>query len=137
MAQISAAILPYFPVMAAKFLDKLAQGPDELRAEHLRSWVSSLPDITLMRDVVPRERCRVGGVIKNIRIDPREGRRFVEATIIDGTGRMVAKWLGRPAMSGITLGMGLIVEGIPGETDNGPLIVLNPEYQLVPGPEHG
>ena len=137
MAQISAAILPYFQVMAAKFLSKLAQDPDELRAENLRLWASSLPETTLIKDVVPRQRCRVAGVIKNIRIDPREGRRFVEATLIDGTGRIIAKWLGRPAMSGITLGMGLIIEGIPGEGDSGTLVVLNPEYQLVPAPEHG
>jgi hypothetical protein len=123
--------------MAAKFLNRLAQSPDDLRAENLRHWISSLEGVSDIKDVVPRKLCRVAGVIKNIRIDPREGRRFVEATLIDGTGRIVAKWLGRPAMSGITLGMGLIIEGIPGESDSGALVVLNPEYQLVPGPEHG
>ena len=33
--------------------------------------------------------------------------------------------------------MGLIIEGIPGEQTSGELMVLNPEYELVPGPEHG
>lgn len=60
----------------------------------------------------------------------------MEATIIDGTGQMVAKWLGRSSLSGITLGMGLVVEGLPGTTPSGEAIVLNPEYELVLGPEH-
>ncbi|MGH2750353.1 MAG: OB-fold nucleic acid binding domain-containing protein [Actinomycetota bacterium] len=123
--------------MAAKFFRQLSQDPDQSRAHNLELWASSLPGVTLIKDALPRQRCRVAGVIKNIRIDPREGRRWVEATLIDGTGRIVAKWLGRPAMSGITLGMGLIIEGIAGESDSGTLVVLNPEYQLVPSPEHG
>lgn len=49
---------------------------------------------------------------------------------------MVAKWLGRSALSGITLGMGLIIEGIIGVGGDGELTVLNPDYRLVPGPEH-
>ena len=78
----------------------------------------------------------MAGVIQNIRIDTREGRDSIEATITDGTGNLVAKWLGRPSMSGIRLGMGLIVEGIPGTGDRDEPVVLNPEYRLVPGPEH-
>ena len=78
----------------------------------------------------------MAGVIQNIRIDPRSGRDSIEATITDGTGTLIAKWLGRPTMSGIRLGSGLIVEGVVGIQD-GDLILLNPEYELVPGPEHG
>lgn len=76
-------------------------------------------------------------MIQNIRIDPREGSGYVEATAIDGTGALVLRWLGRRSMSGIRLGMGLIVEGIVGKTAEGELMMLNPEYQLVPSPEHG
>ena len=79
----------------------------------------------------------MAGVIQNIRIDPTEGDGCIEATIIDGTGEMIAKWLGRPTMSGITLGTGLVMEGIIGRDEDGELIILNPEYELVPSPEHG
>ena len=78
----------------------------------------------------------MAGVIQNIRIDPRVGSGSIEATIIDGTGQMVAKWLGRSSLSGITLGMGLIIEGAVGVGSDGELTVLNPDYRLVPGPEH-
>ncbi len=84
----------------------------------------------------PRERARVAGVIQNIRIDPREGT-SIEATIIDGTGHMVAKWLGRDRMPGIGLGMGLVMEGMLGIGTEDELIMLNPEYDLVADPELG
>lgn len=76
-------------------------------------------------------------MIQNIRIDPRQGSGAIEATIIDGTGHMVAKWLGRDRMPGIGLGIGLIMEGMCGVGDDGELVMLNPEYDLVADPEHG
>lgn len=76
-------------------------------------------------------------MIQNIRIDPREGHGSIEATIIDGSGEMVVKWFGRPQKSGIRLGTGLIVEGTVGLAPDGELQVLNPDYELVVGPEHG
>lgn len=49
---------------------------------------------------------------------------------------MIAKWLGRSKLSGIRLGAGLVIEGIAGQQEE-ELVVLNPDYELVPGPEHG
>ena len=95
-----------------------------------------MPNITPLSEACARERCRVAGVIQNIRIDPRTGRDSIEATITDGSGTLIAKWLGRSTLSGITLGAGLIMEGVVGQQDED-LVVLNPEYELVPGPEHG
>lgn len=111
--------------------------PDELRALNLRQWVGTLEGVTPIIDVQARQRARSAGVIQNIRIDPREGSGSIEATIIDGTGDMVVKWLGRSSMQGVQLGMGLIVEGVAGIGTDGHVQFLNPEYDLVPGPEHG
>jgi RecG-like helicase len=114
----------------------LTKSPDDIRAEHLRDWSSTVPGTVPISQLEPKQRARVAGVIQKIRIDPREGRDSIEATIIDGTGRMKVKWLGRQTMSGISLGMGLVVEGtVAGTKDD--LTVLNPEYRLVPGAEHG
>jgi hypothetical protein len=114
----------------------LTQTPEEARNENLRRWIATLGGVTPLSEVQPRQRCKVAGVIQNIRIDPREGSGSIEATFIDGTGEMVAKWLGRRSMSGIRLGMGIVAEGVVGEAD-GELVILNPDYRLVPGPEHG
>ena len=108
-----------------------------MRSENLRSWAESVPGTCRIAEVEPRSRSKVAGVIQNIRIDPRTGG-SIEATISDGTASLVAKWLGRSTLSGIRLGEGLILEGAIGIDDDNDLpMVLNPEYQLVPGPEHG
>lgn len=115
-------------------LDKLTRPPEDIREEHLRTWVEAMPGVTPIRDLAARRRFKAAGVIETIRIDPREGSGSIEATISDGTGDMIVKWLGRQTMSGIRLGAGLIVEGIVGRGDDGCPLVLNPEYQLTTGP---
>lgn len=118
-------------------LEKLARPPEEIRAENLREWVSTIDAASPIADVEARKKSKVAGVVQNIRIDPRPGRDSIEATIIDGTGQMVVKWLGRHELCGVRLGVGLIVEGIVGCETDGELVVLNPEYILVPNPENG
>ncbi len=123
--------------LVGKLFDKLARSPEETRAQNCNDWARSVPGTTAIGKVRPRDRCRVAGLIRNIRIHPEEGTGSVEATIFDGTGEMVAKWLGRKALSGLRLGEGLVVDGIAGQGDGGRLVVLNPEYELLSGPEHG
>ncbi len=118
-------------------IERLARPPEDVRAENLRSWASSIAGTQPIADVQPRKAAKVAGVVQNLRIDPRPGFGSIEATLIDGTGQMVAKWLRRRSLQGMTLGVGLVVEGIPGVGDDGELVVLNPTYDLVPAPEHG
>jgi hypothetical protein len=93
--------------------------------------------VTPIAQAQPRERCKVAGVIQNLRIDPRPGRNFIEATIIDGSDKeLIVRLTGRTTLAGWRLGAGLIVEGTVAERD-GTLMMLNPEWDLVPGPEHG
>ena len=76
-------------------------------------------------------------MIQNLRIDPREGRNLIEATIIDGSGcELVVRLTGRTTLAGWRLGEGLIVEGTVAEKD-GTRTMLNPEWDLISGPEHG
>lgn len=121
----------------SRLLDRLARPAEEIRTENLRIWAQTLEGTGRIAEVQARKRCRVGGVITNIRIDPRQSGGSIEATISDGTGRIVARWLGRSSMRGIRLGSGLVMEGTPGATEDGEMTMLNPEYELRPGPEHG
>ncbi|CAN5602417.1 hypothetical protein BH24ACT26_BH24ACT26_15580 [soil metagenome] len=98
-------------------------------------WAAGIPEATRIGSVSPREPYCIAGVIENIRIDPREGHGWIEATITDGTGEMIVKWLGRPSKAGIRLGVGLVAKGTVGEGQSGELQLLNPEYELVAGPE--
>jgi hypothetical protein len=121
----------------SELLDKLARPPQEIRADRLREWAASIPDATPIANAETRSRCKLAGVIQNVRIDPREGSGSIEATIFDGSGLLIVKWLGRQKLSGIRLGAGLILEGTVGQGRGKQLQVLNPEYQLLPAPEHG
>ena len=118
-------------------VEKLARSPQEIRDEHLREWAASIPGAIPIAQAERRCRCKIAGVIQNVRIDPREGSGSIEATVTDGSGRMVVKWLGRQKLSGIALGAGLVFVGTVGEGQDKKLQVLNPEYQLIPAPEHG
>lgn len=117
------------------FLERLSAPPEEIRAENLRRWRASIEGAIPIAEAKPRQHGRFAGVIQNIRIDPREGTGSIEATIVDGTGQMVAKWLGRSSLSGIQLGRGLVIEGVSGGQAGDELVVLNPDYSLRSGVE--
>jgi RecG-like helicase len=124
-------------VSLTSLIENLARPPEEVRAENLRQWASTVSDAVAIAELEPRKSCTVAGVVQNIRIDPREGRGSIEATIIDGTGRLVVRWLGRSSLSGVKLGVGLVVTGTVGKSSEDEPMIMNPEYELVPGPEHG
>ena len=117
-------------------VDKLARSPEQARAENCRAWACTVAQATPIVEVTPRRQVKVAGIIRNIRIDPRSGSASIEATITDGTGELVARWLGRRPFTGMRLGRGLIVEGVAGLGDDGELVILNPEYRVAVGPEH-
>jgi hypothetical protein len=123
--------------LLSRLFESLSRSPEDLRADNLRSWSATLPNVTPIAAMTARGRCRVAGVVQNIRIDPREGTGLIEATINDGTGQMVARWLGRSSLHGITLGTGLIMQGMAGRGEHDEFVILNPEYELIPGPGHG
>ena len=117
------------------WLDRLTKPPETTRSENLRRWAETISGATPIAEASEQRRHKVAGVVQNIRIDPRQGSGCIEATVIDGSGEIVAKWLGRQSMSGIRLGVGLVIEGMVGIGLDEEKVILNPEYQLVPGPE--
>jgi hypothetical protein len=104
-----------------------------------QALASTIAGATSISQVEARTPCKVAGVVQNIRIDPREGTGSIEATIIDGKradDRQVARALFRLRASpwGMRIGCGGRAVG-KGEDDE--LVILNPEFRLVPDPEHG
>jgi hypothetical protein len=116
--------------------ERLSTPPEEGRERELFVWMAQIPEVLPISETAPRERCRVAGVVRNIRINPQEGR-SVEATITDGSGELVIRWLGRSSLQGVRLGIGIIVEGTRGTGPEGRPLILNPEYELITGPEGG
>lgn len=118
-------------------IGKLTRAPEVTRSFNLQDWADTIPETTRIKDLTPRCDCKAVGVIQKIRIDPRAGTGSVEVTLDDGTGKLLARWLGRRKLNGIALGMGLEVEAIAGGHAGEDLVVLNPSYRLLPGPDGG
>jgi hypothetical protein len=52
--------------------------------------------------------------------------------VYDGTDEVLGVWFGRRRIPGIELGRGLILKGTLGNFGNRPLVIINPEYELLP-----
>jgi RecG-like helicase len=119
-------------VALKKFLHQLTAPVSELDSQRLREFCSSLPGVTAIGDVQPRQQVSVVGEITSLRIVPRAGSPSLEATISDGTGSLVAVWTGRRRIAGIAPGKRLVVAGRGAPTDGrGRLLILNPTYELL------
>ena len=114
-------------------LKRLRAPARELDRERLREFCSSHNGCTPIAEARPREEITVVGEITCVSIIPKvEGSPWLEATISDGTGSVVAMWTGRRKIAGIKPGQRLVVRGRgsakkPGER----LRIYNPHYELL------
>jgi amino acid transporter len=81
-----------------------------------------------------RQRVRVAGRVKSVRVQPRAGTPNLECVLADDTGRITLVFQGRRRIPGIEPGARLIVEGVVGDWARRQAI-LNPDYELVAGPQ--
>jgi amino acid transporter len=84
--------------------------------------------------VAYRQRARVAGKIKSLRIQPWAGVATLECVIVDGTGGINLVFLGRKHVPGLAPGVRLVAEGTIGD-HGGKLAILNPLYRIVPKPD--
>ena len=98
--------------LVSRWIERATRPVEEIRAEELREWSRGITDVTLIADVQVRTRSRIAGVVSNIRIDPRQGGGTIEATLTDGTGEILARWLGRSSLPGVRLGLPSVPQGL-------------------------
>ena len=82
--------------------------------------------------VAPRQRVRVAGRVKSVRVQPRAGTSNLECVLSDGTGALLLVFQGRPKIAGIEPGARLVAEGMVGTWSRRPAL-LNPSFELVQG----
>ena len=87
-----------------------------------------------VQDLQWRRRARVAGRIKSVRVQTAKGTSNLECVLTDDTGDVLLVFQGRPQIPGIAPGARLIAEGMVGIWQ-GRLAMLNPDYELVAGPE--
>jgi amino acid transporter len=81
-----------------------------------------------------RQRVRVAGRIRSVRVQPRAGTSNLECVLADRTGKLLLVFQGRRRIPGIQPGARVLVEGMVGDWGHRPAI-LNPDYELVAGPD--
>ncbi len=104
--------------------------PTRRRAGVDRALASRAYGIVPISDVVFRQRVRVGGRIRSLRVQTAKGTTNLECEITDDTGNLLLVFQGRPRIAGIEPGVRLIVEGMVGSWSRR-LAMLNPDYELV------
>ena len=82
--------------------------------------------------VQSRQRVRVAGRVKSVRVQPRAGTQNLECVLSDGTGGLLLVFVGRPKIAGIEPGARLVAEGMVGTWGRRPAL-LNPSFELVQG----
>jgi hypothetical protein len=115
-----------------KLLHKLTASVDELDEENLREFCSAHPGVESIGSIEPRRPTTVVGEISAVRIVPKADGQWLEATISDGTGKLVALWTGRRRIAGVKAGQRLVLTGRPSPTGpGGRLLIYNPIYELL------
>jgi hypothetical protein len=99
----------------------------------LADFCASIAGATPIAEIEPRRPATVVGEITSVRIVPKMGGSpWLEATVKDGTGAVIAMWTGRRRMPGIRTGRRLKLSGRGGPSDHANrLKILNPEYELL------
>jgi RecG-like helicase len=81
-----------------------------------------------------RARVRVAGRVKSIRVPTRTPTPSLECTLVDGSGAILLVFQGRRKIPGIQQGARLVASGTVGAWE-GRLAILNPDYELIAGPD--
>jgi hypothetical protein len=118
------------------------RGSPRRDASRKPSVVSEADDALARRagDTVPiaqvesRQRVKVAGRVKSVRVQPRAGTSNLECVLSDGTGGLLLVFQGRPKIAGIEPGARLVAEGMVGAWGRRPAM-LNPSFELVAGAE--
>jgi len=82
-------------------------------------------------DVQFRERVRVRGRVRSLRVRPWADSPTLEVVLVDDTGGITVVFLARRRLGGVHPGTIMSVEGMVGAHERR-LAILNPDYELEP-----
>jgi len=89
---------------------------------------------TPIASVTWRGRVRVAGRVRSIRVPTRTATPNLECTLVDPSGALLLVFQGRRRIPGIQQGARLVAQGTVGAWE-GRLAILNPDYELIAGPD--
>ncbi len=111
-------------------LHRMTADETQLEAEELQQKVTKVAGAEKMSACRDRDSVCVAGTIRSVTQKSRSGGPSLEAEIYDGTGSVVAVFLGRRRIPGIEVGRSIVVRGRLTTQDHKPT-VFNPRYELM------
>lgn len=111
-------------------ISKLRRRADAPVDEAPDEWEAMCRGTMPVSGVQWRERAKVAGRVRSLRIQPWAGVPTLECTLVDASGGINVVFLGRRRIPGIHPGTRMVVEGMVGGHD-GRLAILNPDYRLL------
>jgi hypothetical protein len=112
-----------------KMVERLTKPVEDLDREQLTAFCDAR-QFSAMDDIAARTRIKVGGEVRSVRIVPRAGAPALEVTVTDGRGSVVAVFLGRRKIAGLSPGRKVAFEGVAAR-DGKRYLVFNPIYELL------
>jgi hypothetical protein len=109
---------------------RIAEGADEPGAGAQRPPHDDVSAVTAIDAVRWRDRVRVRGQVRSMRVAPQRDVATLECVIDDGTGTLLAVFLGRRELAGVNVGSRIELVGTAGVHQNR-LAILNPSYRLL------
>jgi amino acid transporter len=108
----------------------IAEGTDEPAGGVQRPPREDVSTVTAIDAVRWRDRVRVRGQVRSMRVAPQRDVATLECVIDDGTGTLLAVFLGRRELAGVKVGSRIELVGTAGVHQNR-LAILNPSYRLL------
>jgi hypothetical protein len=112
-----------------KMVERLTKPVEEIDREQLTAFCDARL-LSAMDGIHARERVRVGGEVRSVRIVPRAGAPALEVTVSDGRGTVVGVFLGRRKIAGLSPGRRVSFEGVAAR-DGKRYLVFNPVYEIL------
>ena len=123
------------PTHGQRAADKAADRERAARAlSHREAFGERARGTVPIGDVQWRQRVRVAGRVRSVRVQPRAGTSNLECLLSDDSGILLLVFQGRRRIPGIQPGARLVVEGMVGDWARRQAI-LNPDYELIAGPD--
>jgi hypothetical protein len=123
-AWLSDEVVDLVPPMARGKFTNVPRDGDDRPPRH------DAESITAIGEVRWRDHVRVRGQVRSVRVAPQRDVPTLEWAIDDGSGTLLAVFLGRRDLAGVKVGSRVEVAGTAGVHQNR-LAILNPDYRLV------
>ena len=141
LSHVNATIVPFLvapslesrrPVPTIEQLGQALGDQAATRPERAKTMpVPAVPGAQPIAELVWRQRARVAGRVRSVRVQPLSGVPSLECALVDASGEaLTVVFLGRRSIAGIETGTKMIVEGTVGKHRDR-LAMINPVYELL------